>query len=496
MNCNLRCKHCGSSCEGPLPDELTTEEALQLCDQLGELGLRKITLSGGEPFTRPDWHLLVERLTQHKIITCILSNGWLISDDIIDKALKAGVNNIGMSVDGIEETHDFIRKKGSFNSILRSMKKMKEKNLSSAAVTTISRKNIDELPRIKEILIDSKVKDWQLQIAMPMGNMLDYPDWILDPGDIGKIIDFTYDTFQEGRIRAHLGDNIGYFNMKEVEIRKNTRKSPYNMGLWGGCPAGRRVIGIRCNGGIMGCLSTRDDRYIEGNIRETPLKTIWESKHNFKWNRDLKKDDLTGFCSICQYGAYCCAGCSSVKIMNFDSLTENHFCAYYAAVKKEKESIWKIDDLKVLNQKGRKALDDQQPQMAELYISRALHIQPQNVTLLNLLGFIHYKLENYPQCEESNRKALELDPQNAYSHKGLGICLTKRGQLDAGIDSLKKAIRLADDSFMDPYYDLAVVYWENQRNNEALAILQEGRERSEPFREKSRELYEKIKTSQ
>jgi len=27
MNCNMRCKHCGSSCEGPLPDELTTEEA-------------------------------------------------------------------------------------------------------------------------------------------------------------------------------------------------------------------------------------------------------------------------------------------------------------------------------------------------------------------------------------------------------------------------------------------------------------------------------------
>ena len=49
MGCNMRCKHCGSSCENALPDELTTEEALDLADQIADLGLTWITLSGGEP---------------------------------------------------------------------------------------------------------------------------------------------------------------------------------------------------------------------------------------------------------------------------------------------------------------------------------------------------------------------------------------------------------------------------------------------------------------
>lgn len=51
MGCNMRCKHCGSSCAEALPDELNTSEALEVCDQLKDLGLKVITLSGGEPTT-------------------------------------------------------------------------------------------------------------------------------------------------------------------------------------------------------------------------------------------------------------------------------------------------------------------------------------------------------------------------------------------------------------------------------------------------------------
>ena len=51
MGCNMRCKHCGSSCAEALPDELTTEEALDVINQLSSIGLRWITLSGGEPLT-------------------------------------------------------------------------------------------------------------------------------------------------------------------------------------------------------------------------------------------------------------------------------------------------------------------------------------------------------------------------------------------------------------------------------------------------------------
>ena len=75
MKCNMRCKHCGSSCEDKLPGELTTEEALDLCDQLGELGMRYIAISGGEPTTRKDWPLIVKRLRENGIKPNMISNG-------------------------------------------------------------------------------------------------------------------------------------------------------------------------------------------------------------------------------------------------------------------------------------------------------------------------------------------------------------------------------------------------------------------------------------
>lgn len=52
MGCNMQCKHCGSRCKESLADELTTEEALDLCDQIGDLGLKWITLSGGRTFNK------------------------------------------------------------------------------------------------------------------------------------------------------------------------------------------------------------------------------------------------------------------------------------------------------------------------------------------------------------------------------------------------------------------------------------------------------------
>jgi len=112
MGCNMRCKHCGFSCENALEGELTTEEALKFCDDLGELGFQWITLSGGEPTTRKDWDLIAKRLNENGIIPNMISNGWLMSEEIADRAVKAGINTIAISIDGLEETHDFIRKKG------------------------------------------------------------------------------------------------------------------------------------------------------------------------------------------------------------------------------------------------------------------------------------------------------------------------------------------------------------------------------------------------
>jgi len=493
MDCNMRCKHCGSSCSGPLPDELTTEEAFEVCDSLGRLGLQRITLSGGEPFTRDDWHLIVERLSKNKILTNILSNGWFIDEEIAKKAKDAGAVNIGISVDGVEETHDYIRKKGSYARIMSALDVLREQKMFTAIATSIHKKNIYELPEIKEVLIKKGVKDWQLQAAMPMGNMINHMDWIPEPEDVDRIIDFAYDTMKEGRIRAHLSDDVGYFNLKEIEVRKSTQKSEWFTGIWDGCSAGTRALGIRCNGDILGCLSIRDDSYIEGNVRKIPLEEIWNRPGGFAWFRNLSKNKLTGFCKICQYGNYCLGGCSSNKLTRCHTMTENHFCSYWATAHKERQKVTPITDVNLLASRGRELAEKEDYQLAEIYLSRALEMKPGNTELLNLLGYTHFFLENYPECEACNRKALEIEKDNAYSLKGLGLALSKQGHVDEGIELLKKAVERCTGDFMDPYHDLAVTLMENNRASEALAVLEQGRNRSEAFKNRSEELHRQLK---
>jgi len=495
MNCNMRCKHCGSSCTGPLPDELTTGEALNLCDDLAKLGLNRITLSGGEPFTRPDWHLIVERLSKNKVLTNILSNGWFITEEIAQKAKDAGVVNIGISLDGLEPTHDYIRKKGSYQQIMRALEIFDKLKIPAGIVTCIHGKNYNELPKMKEMLIEKKVRDWQLQAAVPMGNLMEHLDWILEAEYLDPIIDFAHDTMKEGKINAYLADDIGYFNLNEIEVKKNSTKSQFYSGIWNGCPAGKSIIGVRCNGDIIGCLSIRDDSYIEGNIRQIPLEVLWTRPGAFSWNRDLKKCNLSGFCKKCQFANYCLGGCSGAKILRYKEISDNKFCSYRFAVESHLGDVNSISDVNRLTAKGRELIAAEDYQLAELYISRALELQPKNTELLNLLGFAHYNLENYPECESCNLEVLKIEPNNVYSKKGLGICLSKVGRVEEGISLLREAIAGTDENFMDPYHDLAVVLADNGRCPEAVKVLDEGMKRSQAFKNQEQEFYSQLKAA-
>jgi len=404
--CNMRCKHCGSSCTSAKPDELTTEEALEVCDEIGKLKLHHITLSGGEPLLRKDWHIIAKRIKDNGVIPNMITNGWFLSEEIVDLAKESGIRNIAISLDGLKDTHDYIRTKGSFDKIIRALDILKEQNMPAAIITTINNLNIKEIPKLYDLLKEKGVRNWQWQYAMPMGNFVENKDLIIEPHQIDEIIEIAHKISFEDKIRIDLADCIGYYNLQEIEIRTHNKK--YNEYFWQGCPAGKYVLGIRYNGDIVGCTSLRDDRFIEANVRQKSLVDIWNDPDSFKWNRTLSKDGLTGFCSVCQFGSYCLAGCSVLKYTTGKKLIENDYCSYKVAVDKEKHEINKIEDEKILLKKGKLALKDVEFQLAEIYYNK-LYEKNKSIDIINHLGYINYELENYDLCAELNRESLKID---------------------------------------------------------------------------------------
>jgi radical SAM protein with 4Fe4S-binding SPASM domain len=334
MGCNMRCGHCGSSCAEPLPGELATEDAYSLIDQIADIGLKWITLSGGEPLTRKDLPLLIERLKKRSIAVNIITNGWTLDRDTAAALKKSGVSSVAISVDGTKAIHDSIRKPGSFDRLQEAFKNLSAENITTSAVTTICRQNIAILPELRDALINMRVQKWQVQIGLPMGNFKERPDWVISPSQVDDIIDFCYETSMQGKIKIFPADCIGYYTEKEARIRQKSYGTK-ELFLWDGCNAGARSFGILHNGDILGCTSIRDKKYVEGNIKAKPLAKIWNNPEGFAWRRKMTKNNLRGNCATCAYGNKCLGGCPNVRLtMDGDIYAENRYCAYNTAMKK------------------------------------------------------------------------------------------------------------------------------------------------------------------
>ena len=304
-----------------------------------------------------------------------------------------------------------------------------------------------------------------------------------------EIIEFAYEASLEGPIDIQLADCIGYFNNKELKVRNHNKEDGTYQ--WDGCGAGKHSLGILHNGNILGCTSVRDASFIEGNIREISLKQIWEDPDKFSWNRNLTKEQLSGLCRKCAFGRRCLGGCANTRLTLGGSIhSENKYCSYHLAISKATAQFAGFADQTGLLDKAQKFAENNHFQLAELLLTKLLEFNPDEFEALKLYGYVSFMLENYSQAKDANERALEQNPNDAYANKGLGLSLARLGEIDQGIVYLKQAITLADESFMEPYFDLAVLLHENGREAEAISILEAGRSRSAGFVATSREFYE------
>jgi radical SAM protein with 4Fe4S-binding SPASM domain len=457
MGCNMRCGHCGSSCHDPLPDELTTEEALGVIDQMKVLGLKWITLSGGEPLTRKDWPLLAGHLNSCGIIPNIITNGWLLTEEMVRTAQANGVQTISISLDGVRKTHDTIRKKGAFDHVIEAFKILRRCNNVSAANTTVTNMNIDELDAIKSILIENNVDLWQLQIGLPMGNLSDKKDLVVGPDAVERLIDYSYATALEGRIKVFPADCLGYYTGKEAFVRQASSGTNVPV-IWQGCNAGKRSFGLLHNGDVTGCTSIRNKEFIEGNIRSRSLVAIWNDPDSFKWARDMKKTNLKGSCAECSYGSACLGGCPNTRLtLNGDINSENIYCVYNQSMAETRAVLANMNDPKELLDTAQEFSKEEKWQLASLSLQRLLQITPDDIDAMSLYGYVSFHLENYDTAKDANMKILEQVPNHGYAMTGLGLTLHKLGQTKEGIEYLTR-VATSDLPERDmARYDLAAV---------------------------------------
>jgi radical SAM protein with 4Fe4S-binding SPASM domain len=319
--CSMKCLHCGTSAGKKRPDELTTEEALNLIDELASLGLEHLTLSGGEPLLRDDWRLLAKRVVERGAKVSLITNGLAVTEEIAEDFDRIGFSSVGVSFDGTEKTHNYIRQRNdSYKAALEAIRlTSKNRKYDSCAVTQVSNINMDELYEIRQLLIDAGCKIWRIQMTTPTGRMKEHSDLVLSLDNFPRLVDMILDMQKMGGIMVDVGENIGYYGCKGYQLREG--------GIYMGCYAGTYVAGIESNGNIKGCLSMPEE-YVEGNIRDSSFTEIWNRPGAFAYNRQFTKESGEGGCHGCKYLILCRGGCANTSISATGKRADNPFCMY------------------------------------------------------------------------------------------------------------------------------------------------------------------------
>lgn len=152
--CNLTCKHCYSiSADTEFKGELSTEEVFTVMDDLKQFRVPVLILSGGEPLLRPDIWDISKRAKDMGFYVGLSTNGTLIDESNIDKIAEMDYNYVGISIDGIGETHDkFRRMDGAFEKSMKAIKMCRDIGAKVGMRFTMTQDNEDELPQMLDLM--------------------------------------------------------------------------------------------------------------------------------------------------------------------------------------------------------------------------------------------------------------------------------------------------------------------------------------------------------
>ena len=318
--CNLRCRYC-SFFDHPEPEyrDLPTREWLRFFDELGELGVMNMTLTGGEPFIREDLPLLIDGIVRNRMRFSILSNGALIGDEVA--AFLASTRRcdvVQVSVDGSgPSTHDIFRGEGSFVGAVRGLKTLIRHRVPATSRVTVHRGNVGDLAATARLLLEEAgLPSISVNAAGILGSCQRNEGQVLmTVSQRQEAMEslFRLSDAYPGRIQAKVGTLAEGNIWRRMEEARRAGEPPFPEGgrlTACGCPCSK--IGIRSDGVVVPCIQLP---HLEmGKINRDSLAGLWSGSPVLAGIRDRVSIPLSSFpfCEGCSYVDYCTGNCPAI----------------------------------------------------------------------------------------------------------------------------------------------------------------------------------------
>ncbi|MBU0500592.1 MAG: heme d1 biosynthesis radical SAM protein NirJ [Gammaproteobacteria bacterium] len=313
--CNLTCKHCYStSADKDFQGELSGEEVGQVMLDLKDFGVPVLILSGGEPLMRPDIFDISRQAKAMGFYTALSSNGTLISEENIGAIQAVGYDYVGISLDGIAETHDrFRRRQGAFDEALRGIRLCRDAGVKVGIRFTLTAENAADLPGLLHLMEAEGIEKFYLSHLNYAGrgnrNRAGDAHFRVTRYAMELLFDTCWNSIRSGKPKEFVtgnNDADGVFLLhwiRENQPDKLARILPM-LRRWGGNASGVHVANIDNQGNVHPDTMWWD--YNLGNVRDRPFSAIWRDESDpLMAGLKKKRRPLEGRCARCSYLDIC-----------------------------------------------------------------------------------------------------------------------------------------------------------------------------------------------
>lgn len=311
--CNLNCVHCGSPAEdADHAEELTTDEVVGAFEQIARdfdmEQFRHINITGGEPFVRRDLLEVLRQISQHSSYRNIdiQTNGVVLADNpnLFDELKTVGVTGLGVSIDGLEESHDtFRRNPGCFAKAFEASQKAVESGYTVTVSVVAHSGNVNEIPKLFELVRrEIRPRVFRVMTIDPIGRAELDEQLLLSPKQLRQVIGFLQKEYQAGCMSysdpSATMVELGCGGWLGKEVEGTLRPMIFH------CIAGIINLGILYDGKLASC-SNISREFIEGDLRTDSIKDVWENRYQRYRDPSWRR---MGQCADCYEWDYCHGG--------------------------------------------------------------------------------------------------------------------------------------------------------------------------------------------
>ena len=318
--CNHRCQHCVIDASTALPDELSTLEGMRLLDELASFGTRSLVLSGGEPLIRRDFFEIAAHAHRNGMTFQLATNATFVTERVANK-IAAFSASAQVSLDGSTPSiHDSFRGcPGAWKRTVRGIKNLVKTGTHVMLASTITKKNIDDIPRLYKLAGDLGVKVFRILPFVPFGR-----------GARARMLEVQADKMKEVTIWLHRQHCRGGLPVAPMEFQcllapidgKDSKNGSWRIG----CDGAVAYCTVTSSGDVLPCNFFKGVRV--HNVRRSPFHWIWDNCHFLQYFRSLTVNDIHGACHRCEWLSQCRGSCIAVNFVHGDLFQSNRHCWY------------------------------------------------------------------------------------------------------------------------------------------------------------------------